>query len=344
MTRLTLLALALLASSARAQTPAPYQITHTWTLGGDGGWDYVTPDPAHHRLFIARQSRFMVVDANDGRLIGEISGIRGAHGVALVEAAHHGFATSGADSSVVMFDPVSFAVQGRIHAAEDADAIAYDPVSNRVFTFNGDAHSSTVIDPSGRLVANVDLGGKPETGVSAGNGKVYVNLVENAEVVEIDARSLAVTRRWSTAPCRQPVAMAVDTLHHRLFSGCRSGMLAVSDYDAGRVVAMAPIGSGVDGAAYDPASGDVFASCADGTLAIIHQDGPDQYRVLQTLQTAPGGRNMGLDPVTHRVYVVSAKFGPVPDSSAANPRRRPPVLPGTFMLMVVERSAPAPRP
>lgn len=327
-----------------AQNSGPYQITHTFVLGGDGRWDYVTPDPAHHRVFIARQDRFMVVDARSGTLLGEVSSIHGAHGVALVEAAHHGFATSGNDSSVVMFDPATFQVLSRIPAAEDADAIVYDPVSNRVFTFNGDAHSSTVIDPGpGRLVTNIPLGGKPESGAFAGDGKVYVNIVDNGEVVEIDARALTVTRRWSTAPCQQPVAMAIDTKHHRLFSGCRSGVLAVLDYAAGRVVATAPIGQGVDGAAFDASTSDVFTSNADGTLTVIHQDGPDQYRVVENLQTALGARNMGLDPTTHRLYVVSAKFGPVPaESTAANPRRRPPVLPGSFSMMVVERIARTP--
>src|SRR2546426_3334286 len=287
-----MLAVALFLSLA-VQNPEPYQITHTYVLGGDGRWDYVTPDPAHNRVFIARQDRFMVVDERDGKLLGEVAGIHGAHGVALVEAAHHGFATSGNDSSVVMFDPATLRVLGRIPAAEDADAIAYDPASNRVFTFNGDAHSSTVVDPVGRLVTNIPLGGKPETGIAAGNGKLYVNIVDNAEVVEIDGKSLTVTRRWPTAPCQQPVAMAIDTAHHRLFSGCRSGVLAVSDYQAGRLVATAPIGAGVDGAAFDPAARDVFASNADGTLTVIHEDSPDPYPVVQNVQTAPGGRNMG---------------------------------------------------
>jgi DNA-binding beta-propeller fold protein YncE len=341
--RRVVLVLALVsAQRLAAQAPAAYRITHTWALGGDGGWDYVIPDPPRHRVFVGRQNRVMVVDVNDGRLLGEVAGIRGAHGVALAECAHHGFATSGNDSSVVMFDPTTFEVLGRIPAAQDADAIIYDPGSNRVFTFNGDAHSSTVVDPGpGRLVTNIPLGGKPESGVSGGNGKVYVNIVDNAEVVEIDAATLTVSRRWPTAPCRQPVAMAIDTTHHRLFSGCRSGLLAVSDYQAGRVVATAPIGAGVDGAAFDPAAGDVFTSNADGTLTVIHQDGPDQYRVLENVQTAPGGRNMGFDPTTRRLYVVAARYGPTPvDSTAANPRRRPPIVPGSFMMMVIERSSP----
>ena len=316
-----------------AQSSSSYRVTHTYTLGGDGSWDYVVPDPPHHRLFIARQNRVMVVDEDNGKLLGEITGIQGAHGTAVAETTGHGFATSGNDQSVVMFDLKTFQALGRIPAAEDADAILYDSSSNRVFTLNGDAHSSTVIDPGpGTLITNIPLGGKPEYGASAGDGKVYANLTDTGEVVEIDAKTATVARRWSTAPCKQPVAMAIDTAHHRLFSGCRSGVMAVSDYRAGKVVATVPIGTGVDGAGYDAASGDAFASNADGTLTVIHQDGPDRYHVVESVPTPTGSRNMGLDPTNHRVFVVSAKFGPTPAGA-----RRGPVLPGSFSLMVIER-------
>ncbi len=322
-----------------AQSGSSYRVTHTYLLGGDGSWDYVVPDPPHHRLFIARQNRVMVVDEDSGKLLGEVTGIQGAHGTAVAEAAGHGFATSGNDQSVIMFDLKTFKTLGRIPAAEDADAIVYDSASNRVFTLNGDAHSSTVIDPKeGKLITNIPLGGKPEYGASAGDGKVYANLTDTSEVVEIDAKTATVARRWPTAPCKQPVSMAIDTAHHRVFSGCRSGVMAVSDSQAGKVVATVPIGAGVDGAGYDAASGDAFASNADGTLTVIHQDTPDQYHVAETLTTPVASRNMGLDPTNHRVYLVSAKFGEAP----AGGRGRRPVLPGTFTLMVIER-APAGR-
>ena len=315
------------------QSSSTYRVTHTYLLGGEGSWDYVVPDPPHHRVFIARQNRVMVVDENNGKLLGEVTGINGAHGTAIAESAGHGFATSGNDQSVVMFDLKSFQPLGRIPAAEDADAILYDGISNRVFTLNGDAHSSTVIDPkAGKLITNIGLGGKPENGAAAGDGKIYANLTDTAEVVEIDAAKASVARRWST-PCKNPVPMAIDTAHHRLFSGCRSGVMAVSDYQAGKVVATVPIGQGVDGAGYDPATGDAFASNADGTLTVIHQDSPDQYHVAQTIETPRLSRNMGLDPTNHRVFLVTAKFGEV----AAGGRGRPRVLPGTFSLLVIER-------
>ena len=324
------------ATSVLAQSSSTYRVTHTYPLGGDGSWDYIVPDPPNHRLFIARQNRVMVVDEDSGALLGEVTGIQGAHGTAVAEATGHGFATEGNGQSVAMFDLKTFKVLGRVPAAEDADAIVYESASNRVFTLNGDAHSSTVIDArAGTLITNIPLGGKPEYGASAGDGKVYANLTDTSEVVEIDAKTATVARRWSTAPCRQPVAMAIDAGHRRLFSGCRSGVMAVSDYQAGKVVATVPIGTGVDGAGFDAASGNAFASNADGTLTVIHQDAPDQYHVTDNLQTPTGARNMGLDPTNHRVFIVSAKFGPVP--AGAPGRGRGPVLPGSFTMMVIER-------
>jgi DNA-binding beta-propeller fold protein YncE len=310
-----------------------YRITHTYTLGGDGSWDYVVPDPPRHRLFIARQTRVMVVDENDGKLLGEVAGVNGAHGTAIAEKSGHGFATAGNDKAILMFDLQSFKVLSRIPAAEDADAIVYDSPSNRVFSLNGDAHSSTVVDAAGTLVTNIALGGKPEYGASAGDGKLYANLTDTGEVVEIDTKSATVTRRWPTAPCANPVSMAIDTAHHRLFSGCRSGVLAVSDYQNAKVVATLPIGTGVDGAGYDPATGNVFASNADGTLTVIHQDSPDRYHVVENVATPPASRNMGLDRTNHRIFVAAAEFGPAP----AGGRGRGPVLPGAFKLLVIER-------
>src|SRR5579872_5413810 len=101
--RKTVLVLALAgAACLLAQSSGSWRVTHTYLLGADGGWDYVVPDPPHHRLFIARQNRVMVVDEDSGKLLGEIAGIQGAHGTAVAESSGHGFATSGRDENVVM--------------------------------------------------------------------------------------------------------------------------------------------------------------------------------------------------------------------------------------------------
>lgn len=323
--------------------PAPssprYHVTASYVLGGEGGWDYVAFDSAGHRLFITRSDRVMVVDPSNGKLLGEIPGLQRGHGVAFNYATNHGFITSGSDSTVIMFDLKTLKPLGRTTAADDADGIFYDPASKRIVSMDGDANEATVIDPAtGKRIGNIALGGKPEFGVSGGDGKLYANLEDKAMIVEFDPQSMRVTRRWSLAPCESPSGLAIDRVHHRLFSGCRNGLMAVSDIAAGKVVTTVPIGSGVDANAFDAATGDAFASNGDGTLTVVHESSPTTFQVAETDTTMVGARTMALDPVTHTVYTVSSRFGPLPDTAGSGGRRRrPPMVPGTFTLLVLTR-------
>ncbi|MGD0485550.1 MAG: YncE family protein, partial [Gemmatimonadales bacterium] len=241
------------------------------------------------------------------------------------------------DSAVTMFDLRTLAVLGKTTAAVDDDAVLYDPATHHIFTMNGDAGSATAIDPrSGRRIGSVALGGKPEFGVSDGAGKLYVNIEDSAQIVEVDARAMRVVRRWSIAPCGSPTGLAIDRAHRRLFSGCRSGVMAISDATAGRLVTTVPIGQAVDACRFDPGAQLAFASNGDGTLTVIHEDAPDRYTVVANVATKQGARTMEIDLRTHRIYTVTADFGPAPAPTAERPRSRPPVLPGTFALLVLE--------
>ncbi|HEX3233117.1 MAG TPA: hypothetical protein VHR41_02895 [Gemmatimonadales bacterium] len=318
-------------------TDSVYHVSREIRLGGEGRWDYVTLDSAGHRLFIARQTRVMVVDPETGRLLGEIPGLNGAHGVALAYPTGHGFATSGRDSSVTMFDLKTLKVLRRSRAGDDADGVLYDPASKRVFTFNGDANSSTAIDPgSGQILGTIRLGGKPEFGVSNGTGRLYVNLEDKAEMVEIDPARLRVTRRWPLGPCEEPTGLAIDRGHHLLFSGCHNKLMAISDAAAGRKIAQVPIGGGVDGAAFDAGTGLAFASNGDGTLTVVHEDSPTTFHLVSNVSTRRGARTMALDERTHRVYTVTAAFGETPAPTAEEPHPRPNLAPGSFTLLVLE--------
>lgn len=331
---LVVLILAAAGLPARAQN---YHVTATYKLGGDGGWDYLALDTVGHRLFIARQDRVMVVNPSTGALLGEIPGLSRAHGVAFAYAAGHGFATSGADSTVRMFDLNTLAVVGTTVAAIDDDGILFDPATSHIVTMNGDAGSASVLDAwTGHLLSNIALGGKPEFGVSSGDGKLYINLEDKSEVVEVDAKAMRVLRHWSLAPCENPSGLAIDREHHRLFSGCRNGMMAVSDAVAGRLVTTVPIGRGVDANRFDPGTQLAFASNGDGTLTVVHEDTPDTYTVVSNATTQRGARTMEIDLATHRVYTVSAEFGPAPAPTPAQPRPRPSIVPGSFTLFVLE--------
>ncbi|HET7023593.1 MAG TPA: hypothetical protein VFI39_00130 [Gemmatimonadales bacterium] len=314
-----------------------YHLTHTYTLGGDGGWDYISLDSVGHRLFIARGDRVMVVDQKTGKLLAEIPGFDRAHGVAFSYATGRGFGTSGGDSTVVEFDLKTLKVLARIPAAPDCDAILFDPATGHIFTFNGDSHSSTVIDPAtGTRIGTIDLGSGPEFGVSDGAGKVYVNLEEKGEVAEIDAAAMKVTRSWSVAPVASTSGLAIDRVHHRLFSVGRNGMMAISDAVAGKLITTVPIGRGVDAARFDDGTQLAFASNGDGTLTVVHEDSPSAFHVVSNATTKQGARTMELDPVSHTLYTVTADFGPAPAPVAGQRRSRPPMLPGTFALLVLQ--------
>jgi YVTN family beta-propeller protein len=341
MLRVAIVTLAALAGTRAlgAQNAAgQYHIAARFQVGGDGGWDYLTVDTARSRVFITRGDRVMVIDQGTGKMLAEIPGLSRGHGVALDYSTNHGFVTSGADSTVIMFDLGTLAVLKKTTAAVDADAILYDPSSKRVFSFNGDANSATVLDAAtGDRVGTIPLGGKPEFGVTDRVGHVYVNIEDRSEIVEIDPLAMAVRRRWSIAPCEDPTGLAIDVAHARLFSVCGNKLMAVSDAAAGKVVTTLPIGAGVDGAAFDAETGNAFASAGEGAITVVHEDTPDRYHVVSTVPTMPGARTMTVDPKTHRVYTVSAKFGAMPAAASGAPRRRPPVVPGSFTLLVLER-------
>jgi DNA-binding beta-propeller fold protein YncE len=328
-----------MAGTAVAQSAAPgYHVAQRVPLGGEGGWDYITVDTAHARLFIARSDRIMVVDEATGRPLGEIAGLNRGHGVALDYATNHGFATSGADSTVTMFDLTTLAVLKRTVAAVDDDAVLYDPASKRVFTFNGDANSASVLDPaSGDRVGTIPLGGKPEFGVTDGAGKLYVNIADKGEIAELDPTAMTVVRRWSIAPCEDPSGLALDAMNHRLFSVCGNKLMAVSDVSRGALLTTLPIGAGVDAAAFDAVTGNVFASNGEGTLTVVHEDTADRYHVVSTVPTMAGARTMALDPKSHRLYTVAARTGPMPAAVPGETRRRrAPLIPGSFTLLVLE--------
>ena len=326
------------AAPAPAPSSGPWSMTGTIPLGGEGGWDYLSLDPAARRLYVSRGTRAVVVDVDAKKIVGEIPDTKGIHGIALAPALDRGFTSNGASSTVTVFSLSKLEKQGEVKTTgENPDAILYEPSTKRVFTFNGRGKNATAIDASTSAVAGtVALEGKPEFAAADGAGKIFVNIEDKSLMEVIDAKSLEVKAKWPLAPCEEPSALAFDTAHRRLFAGCHNKLVAVVDADSGKVVAVFPIGQGVDAAGFDPATGNVFASCGDGTLTVAHEDAPDRYRVVQSVATKRGARTMALDPKTQRVFLMSADYGPRPEPTAEHPNPRPPILPGTAALLIVE--------
>lgn len=313
------------------------RILKTYQLGGDGGWDYLKIDSDSHRLFISRSTHVIVIDTDSGKAVGDIPDTPGVHGIALANDLGRGFTSNGREGSVTIFDLKTLKVINKVQSVgENPDAILFDPATKRVFTFNGRSHNSTAIDAaSGNIAGKIDLGGKPEFGVSTGDGELFVNLEDKSELLALDPKALKVKSRWPLTPCESPSGLAIDTKNRRLFVGCDNKMMAVVNAGTGKVVTTLPIGDGVDADRFDPELNLAFASCGEGVLTVVKEESPEKFSVLQNLKTARGARTMALDSKTHRIYLVTAKFGAAPPATADQPHPRPSILPDTFEVLVI---------
>ena len=322
-----------------AAADAPYKIADRYKLGGEGGWDCLSVDAAGHRLFVSRATRVVVVDLTTGKQAGEIQDTPGVHGIALAPDLGRGYTSNGRDSTVTVFDLKTLAPVARIHiGARNPDAILYEPVTHRVFTFNGGSGSATASDAAGdSVVGSVALGGRPEFGVADGKGRVYVNLEDSSAVVSFDARTLALGPRWPLAPGANPSGLAIDPARRVLFSACRNKRLVAMDADSGRVLADLPIGTGVDGVEFDAAKGLVLTSNGEGTLTVIQEDAGGKFKVLANVPTQRSARTLALDPGTGRVYLAAAEMGPPSPPTKENPHPRPSMAAGSFTILVLER-------
>ena len=314
----------------------PYKILDRWKLGGEGGWDYLLVDPPAHRLYITHGARVEVLDSQTGKQVGAITGLHGTHGVALDTAGKYGYISDGGGNAVVVFDRSTLATVATIPAGTNPDAIVFEPATQTVWAFNGRSKNATVIDAtSQKVVATIDLPGKPEFAAVDGNGTLFNNIEDKNQIVRLDAHARKLTATWNLG-CDSPSGLAFDTAGHRLFSVCDGKKMAVTDSNTGQTLATPAIGDGPDAANYSPAHKLAFASCGEGVLSVVNA-GAAGYPTVQTLTTQRGARTMTYDPTTDRIYMVTAEFGPRPQATAANPRPRPVIVPGSFTVLVIGR-------
>lgn len=302
---------------------------HRTDIGGEGFFDYLSVDTATGRVFVSRGTHIQVVDPASGKVVGDITDTPRTHGALILNSAGRGFTTNGGDSTSTMFDLKTLAVIKQIHAgASGLDGFMYDDAANRVLTIDHSRPNGTavVIDPeSGEVVGKVTTSGAaPEGGVADGKGKIFINSEDRNAVDVVDDRTWKVVGSWSVAPCDGPTGIALDRTTNRLFVGC-SDTSMVLDATNGHVVAKIPNGRGVDGIGWDPSQKLLYIpSGAAGNVTIVHEDTPDRYTTIGTVETMRGARTIAVDTKTHTAYVFTPEFGPAPAGAPAGPGGRPP--------------------
>lgn len=313
-----------------AQGQTSWHVEKTFAVGGTGSWDYVTVDAPNHRLFLPRTNHTMVVDSESGKVLADIPGQKGVHGVAIVPAVNRGFITDGEGAAIVVFDLKTYAVLGKLAAADDADGIIYDAEADRVVVAAGDSQELVTFKPSIDLktgkVETIKLGGKPEF-MAADGDTVFVNLEDKDVVAKVDLKAGKVLGKWPVTPGGKPVGLSIDRAGHKLFVGCRGPQkLVVMSTVDGKIEGAVDIGAGVDATAFD--KGQAFASCRDGSLTVASETG-GKWASVQTVKTAVGAKTMGLDAAGGKIYLPTAEFTTVNGKSVAKP--------GTFQVIVVSK-------
>jgi len=324
----------------KAQDPAArYEQVRKIAIGGEGGWDFLAVDAANRRLYVTRGTHVVVVDLDTEKVAGEIPDTRGVHGVAFVPDLGRGFTSNGGDSTSTVFDTKTLKTLGKVKASGRPDIIYFEPVSRRVFTFNHGTNDTTAIDPAEmKAVGTLPLGGVPELAVSDEKGHVFVNMENTSEIVEFDASTLKVLRRFPLSPGEEPTGLAFDPKQRKLFSTCANRKLVVADADSGKVVQTLEIGPGPDGCIFDAENGLVFCpGGGDGTLTVVRELTPGRYEVAKTIKTQVSAKTIALDPKTHRLYLSAATPAPAATDGAAPKKKggRRGYVPGSFVVLVV---------
>ncbi|WP_419788989.1 YncE family protein [Mucilaginibacter sp. FT3.2] len=320
-----------------AQEKTGFRVLKNIPVKSSGGWDYITVDGANKRIFTSHGNQVNILSTN-GDSVGYVPNTPGVHGIALVTALNKGYISSGRGNKVIVFDLTSFKVLSEIAAGTNPDAIFYEPFAKKVYAFNGRSSDATVIDvATDKVVATIPLGAKPETGVSDGKGKVFVNAETTNEVVVINATTFKVEARYKIEGGEEPSGLDIDRKTNRLFIGCGGNKtMVVMDATNGKNLAKFPIG-GCDGLVFDPALKTAYASNGEGTISVVKELSADKFVFVENIPTQPSARTIGIDLLTHKLYLPAAKTEPG-TVTAENPNPRPKQVPGTFHIIEVGKN------
>lgn len=306
-----------------------------YKIGGEGRWDYVTVDSNARRLYVSHGTSMEILDADSGKSIHSITGLHGVHGIAVAPDLNKGFITNGQTNSITTFDLKTFEKTGEPAVGKNPDAVCYDAKTRRVVAVNHTGGDATIIDAKTmEIVKTVPVGAAAEFCVVDGTGKMYINIEQTSEIVELDVAKADVTRRASLAPCEGPTGLSIDVKSKKLFPVCGNKMMAVVDIPSFKVIATPAVGGGTDGGGFDPGLGYAYsANGRDATLSIVKLVN-GKYETVDSVPTETGARTMAVDEKMHKVYLLAAEMGPATEGKDGK-KGRPQAVPDSFHVLVV---------
>jgi YVTN family beta-propeller protein len=318
----------LLGVSAADAQKSGYHTTKVFHIASAGGWDYLAVNGKE--LYVSHGDHVNILDKKTGDSIGIIPNTNGVHGIAFLPAMNKGYVSDGKGNMVTVFELSTHNTLRQIGTGQNPDAIIYEPFTKKIITCNGRSNDLSIIDPvKDTVVATIAVGGKPETAVSDESGRLFVNIEDKNEIIEVDLNNNTVVQHWPLAPAEGPTGLAYDKETKRLFAGC-DHLLAVIDAGTGKLIDKITIGDGCDGVAFDQKTKTIFTSNGEGTLTVIKEQSADKYTVIENITTKKGARTIALDESTHLLYLPTANL-----QATTVAHQRAAMIPGTFQVLVV---------
>ncbi|HEY7791396.1 MAG TPA: hypothetical protein VIC33_12825 [Vicinamibacterales bacterium] len=348
-----------------ASTSGPYKVLKTANVGGEGGWDYIYADVADRRLFIPRgaapaipaadgraavpaaENRIMAYNLDTLAPVGEIPDT-GGQGVAVCPSGH-AFASS--HPQVSMFNPKTLKLEKKIDVPEGfrSDGIYCDPSDDRAYVYSHPTKNTLVINgKDGSVIGTIDLGGTPEESVANGKGTLYVVMQAESNIAVVDEKAMKTVAHYDFAAkgghCN---GLALDEKNAVLFVACAASSMTPAEGQPaqptmvimsaknGEILKTLPLPGGSDGAHFNPATREAFATLGNGHLAIVKETSPTTFEMEQDLETMNGARTIALDTKTGHVFTMAQKYEAAPESSPSGGRRRPPAVPGSFTILMI---------
>jgi DNA-binding beta-propeller fold protein YncE len=317
------------AFQAKSQEKTGFKVLRDLKIGTPGGWDYITVDGEAKRIYTSHGNQINILNTTTGDSLGYVPA-QGVHGVALVKALGRGYISAGRANAIVVFDLATLKILATVPVGQNPDAIFYDDFSKKIITCNGRSKDATIFDPfTDKVVATVPLADKPETAVSDGKGKIFVNGEGTSTIIVFNATTYKEITRYKIDGGESPSGLDIDRKTNRLFIGCGdTKTMVVMDAANGKTVGKFPIAS-TDGVCFDPALKMAYASNGEGTISAVREINANKFEFVEDIKTEPSARTIGIDLITHRLYLPAAKTEPNPAGG------RPKQVPGSFHIIEV---------
>jgi len=293
--------------AATAGEPALKLVQTIELQGKNGKLDHLVVDSRGQRLFLANKvnNTLDIVDLKAGKLLKQVTGQSGVQGIAYAADLDRLYVALGTGGFCNIFDGRDYKLLKTVKFADDADNVRYNPRTSSVYVAHAENALGVIDAKTFEVKADIKLPGPAEGfQLETGRPRLYLNLPSTGELAVIDTDKNEISKRYPVKAAGGQHPVALDEANRRLFIGCRTKpMVVVMDSETGKEVATVAIPADNDDVYFDAKRKRIYASCGEGSIAVIRQIDADRYELQEKVAAVKDARTCFFDPDTSRLYL-----------------------------------------